>query len=74
VLSYNVCQRITCSYIVVYLLQMMEIELRKLADTIKSIHEEMYYLRERYNICLFVLAMLKLHELIIRETTLKSSF
>jgi hypothetical protein len=26
---------------------MMEIELKKLADTIKSIHEEMYYLRER---------------------------
>lgn len=26
---------------------MMEIELKKLEDTIKSIHEEMYYLRER---------------------------
>jgi hypothetical protein len=53
VLSYNVCRRISCSYIVFYLLQMMEIELRKLADTIKSIHEEMYYLRERYNIAYY---------------------
>lgn len=32
-----------------YVLQMMELELKKLEDTIKSIHEEMFYLRERYN-------------------------
>jgi hypothetical protein len=42
---------------------MMEIELRKLADTIKSIHEEMYYLRERYKYCLLFLAVLKLRDL-----------
>ena len=28
--------------------QMMELELRKLEENIRSIHEEMYYLRERY--------------------------
>jgi hypothetical protein len=33
----------------------MEIELKKLADTIKSIHEEMYYLRERYNTAYYFL-------------------
>jgi predicted ferric reductase len=29
------------------LLQMMELELKKLEETIKNIHEEMFYLRER---------------------------
>jgi hypothetical protein len=28
----------------------MELELKKLEDTIKSIHEEMFYLRERYSL------------------------
>jgi hypothetical protein len=31
---------------------MMELELKNLEDTISSIHEEMFYLRERYMICL----------------------
>jgi hypothetical protein len=30
------------------IVQMMELELRKLEDNIKSIHEEMFYLRERH--------------------------
>ncbi|XP_072149223.1 transmembrane emp24 domain-containing protein p24delta8-like [Setaria viridis] len=29
------------------MLQMMELELKKLEETIKNIHEEMFYLRER---------------------------
>jgi p24 family protein delta-1 len=29
------------------MLQMMELELKKLEETIKNIHEEMLYLRER---------------------------
>ncbi len=30
--------------------QMMEVELKKLEDTINSIHEEMFYLRARYGL------------------------
>lgn len=30
----------------------MELELKKLEDTIKSIHDEMFYLRERYTCCI----------------------
>jgi hypothetical protein len=30
----------------------MELELKNLEDTISSIHEEMFYLRERYTIYL----------------------
>jgi len=33
--------------VTVDLLQMMELELKKLEETIKNIHEEMFYLRER---------------------------
>lgn len=32
--------------------QMMELELRKLEGNIKSIHDEMFYLRERHALCL----------------------
>jgi p24 family protein delta-1 len=32
---------------VAHMLQMMELELKKLEETIKNIHEEMFYLRER---------------------------
>lgn len=28
-------------------MQVMELELKKLEDTVKSIHDEMFYLRER---------------------------
>lgn len=33
--------------VVACMLQMMELELKKLEETIKNIHEEMFYLRER---------------------------
>lgn len=33
-------------------LQGMELELKKLEDTVKSIHDEMFYLRERYRFIL----------------------
>jgi p24 family protein delta-1 len=32
---------------IAHMLQMMELELKKLEETIKNIHEEMLYLRER---------------------------
>lgn len=38
----------------------MELELKKLHDTVASIHEEMYYLRERYgNLAIFLLLFKK---------------
>ena len=33
----------------VLIFQVMEYELMKLHDTVASIHDEMFYLRERYN-------------------------
>lgn len=30
------------------MVQLMEVELKKLEDVVKSIHDEMFYLRSRY--------------------------
>ena len=45
VVSYSWYLSYACD--VACMLQMMELELKKLEETIKNIHEEMFYLRER---------------------------
>ena len=33
--------------VIIFMCQVMELELKKLMDTVNSIHEEMFYLRDR---------------------------